>query len=115
MFNLDEEESPIFRELRSAWLSSDDDATWSDNEVEAGWERAESVAEADDAPTLNGLPMRQPGTRLVPGGVTTQQAAPIVRDPEAIRARLAAHAAGVRRGRSDNIHPAEPATEAGPA
>jgi hypothetical protein len=58
--------------------------------------------------------MRQPGTRLVPGGLT-QQPVSIVRDPEAIRARLAAHAAGVRRGRDDITHPAEAATEAGPA
>jgi signal transduction histidine kinase len=116
MINLDEEESPIFRELRSAWLSSDDSAAWTESEVEAGWELAESVAEVTPAevPTLNGLPMRQPGTRLVPGGLT-QQPVSIVRDPEAIRARLAAHAAGVRRGRDDITHPAEAATEAGPA
>ena len=43
--------------------------------------------------------MRRPGNRLVPGGVTVA-AAPAVRDPEAIRAKLAAHAAGVSRGRS---------------
>ena len=116
MFNLEEEESPIFRELRSAWLSPDESASWTESEVEAGWERAESVAEVapSEVPTHNGLPMRQPGTRLVPGGVT-QQAVSIVRDPEAIRARLAAHAAGVRRGRDDITHPAEATTEAGPA
>jgi hypothetical protein len=45
-----------------------------------------------------GLPVRRPGTRIVPGGVTPAPAA-LVRDPEAIRARLAAHAAGVSRGR----------------
>ena len=44
-----------------------------------------------------------------------QEPVSIVRDPEAIRARLAAHAAGVRRGRDDINHPAEAATEAGPA
>jgi signal transduction histidine kinase len=113
---LEEEDSPIFRALRSAWLTADESGSWSDNEVEAGWERAESVAEVapSEVPTHHGLPMRQPGTRLVPGGVT-KQAAAIVRDPEAIRARLAAHAAGVRRGRDDITHPAEAATEAGPA
>ena len=45
----------------------------------------------------SGLPVRRPGQRLVPGGVTAA-APPVVRDPEAIRARLAAHAAGVSRG-----------------
>ena len=42
--------------------------------------------------------MRDPGNRLVPGGVNTANGA-VRRDPEAIRARLAAHAAGVARGR----------------
>ena len=116
MLNIEEEETPIFREMRSAWLSSSDSATWGESEVEAGWERAESVTEVpvEDIPTHNGLPVRQPGTRLVPGGVS-QEPVSIVRDPEAIRARLAAHAAGVRRGRDDINHPAEAATEAGPA
>jgi hypothetical protein len=45
-----------------------------------------------------GLPVRRPGARIVPGGVSPA-AATLVRDPEAIRARLAAHAAGVNRGR----------------
>jgi hypothetical protein len=35
----------------------------------------------------------------VPGGVTTTPTA-TVRDPEAIRARLAAHVSGVSRGRA---------------
>jgi hypothetical protein len=37
--------------------------------------------------------------RVVPGGVT-KPAKAAARDPEAIRARLAAHAAGVSRGRA---------------
>ncbi|HCB04193.1 MAG TPA: hypothetical protein DEQ43_08100, partial [Nocardioides bacterium] len=92
------EDGPIFAKLRSNWLSSDGDkGTWSTSEIEAGWEAAEQVAEA---PTLqlsdSGLPMRRPGKRLVPGGVTpaVANAANVNRDPEAIRARLAAHAAG---------------------
>jgi hypothetical protein len=66
--------------------------------VEAGWQRADVVAA--DATTRNevGLPQRRPGARLVPGGVT-KPADSIARDPEAIRARLTAHAAGVLRGR----------------
>jgi len=45
----------------------------------------------------------------VPGGVS-KPTGPVARDPEAVRARLAAHAAGVSRGRSavpstDHPHP----------
>ncbi|HET9860733.1 MAG TPA: ATP-binding protein [Nocardioidaceae bacterium] len=95
-------DTPIFRSLRSAWLSSGDDAQpWRSSEIEAGWEVAEQVAETPAEPKVSqsGLPVRRPGTRLVPGGVTTTPTA-TVRDPEAIRARLAAHASGVSRGRA---------------
>ena len=114
----DDDETPIFRALRSNWLTSGaDEDTWTTSEIEAGWEAAEQVAEA---PTLqlseSGLPMRRPGKRLVPGGVTP---APTIvdRDPEAIRARLAAHAAGVSRGRTAAVDESVPAasTEEGPA
>ncbi len=114
----DEDETPIFRALRSNWLTSGaDEDTWTTSEIEAGWEAAEQVAEA---PALqlseSGLPMRRPGKRLVPGGVTP---APTIvdRDPEAIRARLAAHAAGVSRGRTAAVDESVPAasTEEGPA
>jgi hypothetical protein len=40
-----EDETPIFRTLRSRWLSSAGDATWTKSEIEAGWEAAEQVAE----------------------------------------------------------------------
>ncbi|HSE09971.1 MAG TPA: ATP-binding protein [Nocardioidaceae bacterium] len=95
-------DTPIFRSLRSAWLSADDDAQpWRTSEIEAGWEMAEQLAEKPAEPEVSesGLPVRRPGSRLVPGGVTTSPAAK-VRDPEAIRARLAAHASGVTRGRA---------------
>jgi hypothetical protein len=47
-------------------------------------------------------------------------AASVNRDPEAIRARLAAHAAGVSRGRTAAVDetvtsPSTPSTEEGPA
>ena len=73
-----------------------------------------------EAPALqlseSGLPMRRPGKRLVPGGVAPA-AATAARDPEAIRARLAAHAAGVSRGRSAAVDESDtaPSTEEGPA
>ncbi|HEY0772581.1 MAG TPA: ATP-binding protein, partial [Nocardioidaceae bacterium] len=94
-------DTPIFRSLRSAWLSPADEAQpWRTSEIEEGWEMADQVAETPAEPEVSesGLPLRRPGTRLVPGGVTTTSTA-TVRDPEAIRARLAAHASGVSRGR----------------
>ena len=116
-----EDETPIFRNLRSNWLTADADGTWTTSEIEAGWAAAEQVAEA---PALqlsqSGLPMRRPGKRLVPGGVSPTPVS-VARDPEAIRARLAAHAAGVSRGRTAAVDESVPAasnvtsTEEGPA
>jgi hypothetical protein len=111
------DQTPIFREMRSNWFSAAPSAgTWSSSEIEAGWEAAEQVAET---PALqvseSGLPMRRPGKRLVPGGVTPAPAT-VTRDPEAIRARLAAHAAGVSRGRTAaDDSESTPSTEEGPA
>jgi hypothetical protein len=105
------EESPIFATLQSNWFSSSTSARqgWASSEVEAGWEAAHRVTEApSDALGAGGLPVRRPGQRLVPGGVTAA-APPVVRDPEAIRARLAAHAAGVSRARTSlSTEPADP-------
>jgi signal transduction histidine kinase len=110
-------DTPIFRSLRSAWLSSGEDAQpWRSSEIEAGWELAEEAVEKQPEPeaTESGLPRRRPGTRLVPGGVTPAPK-PTVRDPEAIRARLAAHASGVSRGRAAAGADPDPSlTEAGP-
>jgi len=95
-------DTPIFRSLRSAWLSTGDETQpWRTSEIEAGWEMADQVAETPAEPEVSqsGLPVRRPGSRLVPGGVAPTPTA-TVRDPEAIRARLAAHASGVSRGRA---------------
>jgi signal transduction histidine kinase len=119
----DDADGPIFRSLRSAWLSAGGEAQpWTTTEVEAGWEVAEKVVEAPTAQerTPSGLPVRRPGAHLVPGGVT-KQARSVARDPEAIKSRLAAHAAGVSRGRHAAAAPAartplyHPHTEADPA
>jgi signal transduction histidine kinase len=95
-----DEEPSINGATKSSWLSSDEqDHTWTSTEVEAGWQRADTVAETHNEPTSDaGLPVRQPGARLVPGSVSKPVGAG-GRDPEAIRARLSAHKAGVRRGR----------------
>jgi signal transduction histidine kinase len=99
----DTEDSTIFGQLKSNWLSDDEpdeEHAWTGREVERGWSAAERAegADADDT-TRAGLPVRRPGGRLVPGGVS-QEPSKVVRDPEAIRNRLAAHAAGVSRGRA---------------
>ena len=110
-------DTPIFKSMQSAWLSANgSDLPWSSSEVEAGWDRADTVAEApvEVEVSASGLPMRRPGTKLVPGGVTKPVSA-VARDPEAIRKRLAAHAAGVSRGRSAAASSPHPHTEAGPA
>jgi hypothetical protein len=98
----DGSDTPIFQSLHSAWLSAgNEDVSWGTSEIEVGWETADKVAEtpAEHQVSDSGLPVRRPGARLVPGGVTTRPTAK-TRDPEAIRARLAAHASGVSRGRA---------------
>lgn len=96
------DETPMFKNLNSSWFSAPGESTWAPSEVEKGWDRAGEVAQAPvDQPTVtdSGLPVRRPGARLVPGSVTPPPAEKPVVDPEAIRSRLAAHAAGVSRGR----------------
>jgi anti-sigma regulatory factor (Ser/Thr protein kinase) len=96
----DDFDTPIFRAMRSAWLSAGGEGQpWRTTEIEEGWQLAERAVEAPPTELAeSGLPQRRPGAALVPGGVT-KEAGSIARDPEAIRARLAAHAAGVSRGR----------------
>lgn len=96
-----QEETPMFRNLRSSWFGGAGEESWRASEVEHGWERAGEVAQSAPEPaglTEAGLPVRRPGARLVPGSVTQEPTAPAV-DPEQVRARLSAHAAGVSRGR----------------
>jgi hypothetical protein len=93
--------TPIFGQLRSNWLNDGGDA-WADDEVDRGWTAADRAENADaeaEGHTRTGLPVRRPGGRLVPGGVSTEPTV-VARDPDAIRNRLAAHAAGVSRGRA---------------
>lgn len=94
-------EDSIFASMRSNWFSAESDAQlpWSTNEADTGWKAADRVAnQAPQQVSETGLPIRRPGSRVVPGGVSAP-APTLVRDPEALRARLAAHAAGVDRGR----------------
>ena len=69
-----------------------------------GWSAAhaaESVPAHDR--TDEGLPIRRPGARLVPGGTAgdggaAEQSIP-VRDPDAVRASIGSHFGGVQAGR----------------
>jgi hypothetical protein len=88
---------------------------------DSGWEAAAQAEEVPvDQRTEHGLPVREPGARLVPGsaepaptgrpngaahrkpdednGVADE---PVIgRDPEAVRASLSSHWSGIRAGRT---------------
>ncbi|AQA06090.1 ATP-binding protein [Mycobacterium sp. MS1601] len=98
----------IYQNMMSEWLVDPADlqqlATPQDwkSVWDNGWAAA---ADVDNVPveshTDHGLPVRQPGARLVPGGTSsgtpeqTQE-----RDPDAIRASLGSHFGGVHAGRT---------------
>ncbi|MEO3760708.1 ATP-binding protein [Mycobacterium sp. B14F4] len=106
----------IYQKMLSEWLvdptelANSEDLNW-----ESVWDRGWSAAAAaDEAPvtqhTDEGLPVRQPGARLVPGTADDPVASatefdagpgePPQRDPEAVRASMSSHFGGVHAGRS---------------
>ncbi|MGY1871652.1 sensor histidine kinase, partial [Nocardia gipuzkoensis] len=98
--------TPIFAEMMSAWLS---DPSTDRSQVAAsfespgdeGWQAARRASEAQtETKTAAGLPQRNPGGRLVPGGVTGAVDRAPRRDPETIRSSLSRHQQGVRDGRA---------------
>jgi signal transduction histidine kinase len=96
-----DEDTPLFRMLRSSWF---DGAQGEDAEEPTEVEALEQTAEQEAQPVAHAdgsglLPVRRPGDHLVPGGMPGAPT-PIRRDPEALRARLSAHVAGVARGRA---------------
>ncbi|SBS71683.1 Integral membrane sensor signal transduction histidine kinase [uncultured Mycobacterium sp.] len=72
-----------------------------------GWETAAEVENVPvQAHTEHGLPVRDPGARLVPGTAEVVEATPPApglpqRDPDAVRASFGRHFGGVRAARSD--------------
>ncbi|KUH84847.1 ATP-binding protein [Mycobacterium sp. IS-1556] len=113
----------IYQSMLSEWLvdptelANSEDLNW-ESVWDHGWSAA---AAADEAPvtrvTDEGLPMRDPGARLVPGaaaagdetvasaaefgaGERTSSAGAPQRDPEAVRASISSHFGGVHAGRS---------------
>jgi signal transduction histidine kinase len=123
----------IYQRMLSEWLVDPRDlARSADLDWQSVWDRGwTAAAEIENVPvqahTDQGLPVREPGARLVPGGAVTEQngiahhrasedngvasnggsqsgrkpahEAP-ARDPDAIRASISSHFGGVRAGRS---------------
>lgn len=103
--------APIFEAMTSEWLMDptshgDRDGNWS-TPADQGWAAAAHASDAPvDSRTTVGLPIRDPGKRLVPGharfgadGPATRSA-PVSRDPLEVRDLLRRQLAGVRDGRS---------------
>ncbi|CAM3174541.1 ATP-binding protein [Mycobacterium intermedium] len=66
-----------------------------------GWSAAAAAEEQPvEAHTEHGLPVRNPGARLVPGSAESDADESVVRDPEAVRASIGSHFGGVHTGRS---------------
>ncbi|WP_084531425.1 ATP-binding protein [Nocardia miyunensis] len=100
---LEPAESPIYQRMVSEWLvepsASEPGGAWS-SPADAGWAAAEEASKPTmDHRTSGGLPIRNPGAQLVPGGLTppADTGAP---DPEEIRSNLSRHLSGVRSGRA---------------
>ncbi|MQY19274.1 sensor histidine kinase [Nocardia macrotermitis] len=100
-------DSPIFAEMMSAWLADPNSdrsevAAAFESPGDEGWEAARRAVEApSEKRTASGLPQRDPGNRLVPGGVGGKaERVQSNRDPESIRSSLSRHQQGVRDGRA---------------
>ena len=115
----------IFQKMMSEWLIDPQDLMQPFQSWESVWDSGwEAAAQAEEVPvdqrTEHGLPVREPGARLVPGsaepaptgrpngaahrkpdednGVADE---PVIRrDPEAVRASLSSHWSGIRAGRT---------------
>ncbi|WP_278264635.1 ATP-binding protein [Nocardia sp. AG03] len=98
--------TPIFAEMMSAWLTDENSdrsqmAAAFESPGDEGWQAARRASEAKpEVRTAAGLPQRNPGGRLVPGGVTGKADSTPQRDPETIRSSLSRHQQGVRDGRA---------------
>jgi hypothetical protein len=126
------EDSPIYARMVSEWLIDPTTLieplqSW-ESVWDHGWDAAEHAEEAPvQAHTEHGLPVREPGARLVPGSAASAQGsasngvhgkpdpdetassdelhhgrhqADPLRDPNAIRASISNHFGGVHAGRS---------------
>lgn len=113
------DESPIFREMCSAWFSeegppaprasAEDAAPAWRSTADEGWRavaaRTAGTTETPREQTGSGLPRRRRGAELVPGGAPAEaDDVPRPRravDAEALRGRMGSFQDGIRRGRRD--------------
>lgn len=101
----DNEPTPIYQRLVSEWLADPNvppevrSTRWSSASADAGWDAARQAASHPvERTTAAGLPIRQPGARLIPGSAAADDA-PSTRDPERIRAGLTGLRSGIERAR----------------
>jgi hypothetical protein len=104
-------DTPIFRAMMSRWLTDDSSvpasASWSTNEADQAWSAAARIEETQPLEeSAVGLPMRRPGSFLIPGAVDESDQKPAApaaprRDPEAIRRNLNRHKNGVSSARTE--------------
>ncbi len=107
----------IFQRMVSEWLIDPSELMEPMQSWESVWDSGwAAAAHAEEAPverrTDQGLPVREPGARLVPGSVDSTEPPngaahrraddepSVRRDPDAIRTSLSSHWGGVRAGRS---------------
>jgi signal transduction histidine kinase len=100
----------IYQSMLSEWLMDPHELAQStDLDWKSVWDNGwTAAAAAETAPvtdrTAEGLPVRRPGERLVPGAPDDVAAAspetPPARDPEAVRASLGSHFGGVHAART---------------
>ncbi len=114
----DPEEDVIYQRMRSEWLVDPHELGRStDLDWKSVWDHGWSLAaDVENLPvvehTEHGLPVREPGARLVPGSATpdspgdpsigggARHRADFDRDPDAVRASIAGHFGGVRAARA---------------
>ncbi|TQM30483.1 ATP-binding protein [Nocardia bhagyanarayanae] len=102
-----ESPTPIYQRMVSEWLvepasagSDNDTGAWS-SPADVGWAAAaEASNPTTSGRTSGGLPIRQPGAQLVPGGLAPTNESN-TRNPDEIRNSLTRHLSGVRSGRAD--------------
>ncbi|MGN2635885.1 ATP-binding protein [Nocardia takedensis] len=104
-----ESPTPIYQRMVSEWLvepassgseNNEPAESWS-SPADAGWAAAaEASNPTTSGRTSGGLPIRQPGAQLVPGGLAPVEEAN-TRNPDEIRNSLTRHLSGVRSGRAD--------------
>ncbi len=113
-----DEDDVIYQRMLSEWLVDPRELAHSaDLDWKSVWDRGWSAAaEVDNVPieshTDQGLPVREPGARLVPGTAASGESAPAnggsppgrheasQRDPDAVRSSISNHFSGVRAARS---------------